>query len=70
MHISVNKCDQLERVRCYQCIGAVIEEGCPAEALNIKLALESCWNPLSATTLQVFHLRFKDGNVPEKTPST
>lgn len=66
MYLSVNRCDQLERGRCYQCIGAVIEEGCPAEALNVNLKLTSCWNPLPATTLQVFHIWFKAGNVPEK----
>lgn len=70
MHVSVNRCDQLERGRCYQGIGAVTEEGCPAEALNIKLKLKSCWKPLSATTLQVFHIWFKAGNVPEKNPSS
>lgn len=42
MHISVNRCDQLERGRCYQCIGAVIEERCPAQALTVKLKLKSC----------------------------
>lgn len=40
-HISVNGCDQLERGRCHQRIGAVIEEGCPAEALNVKSKLKS-----------------------------
>lgn len=41
-HVSVKRCDQLERGRCYQCIGTVIEERCPAEALNRKLKLKSC----------------------------
>lgn len=41
MHISVVRCDQLERGRCYQSIGAVIGEGCLAEALNLMLKLKS-----------------------------
>lgn len=65
--VNAHKCQQVwssVKGKCRWCICAVREDRLPAGTLKVKLKLKSCWNPLSAATLQVLDVWFKAGNLP------
>lgn len=48
MHVSGSRCDHLERGRCYQCIGAVIEDRLKCKVRTEKLLKSSISHHLTS----------------------